>query len=89
MNRIHKAGLFLACMTLLASPCTAEMLDLSALGEIEEAQTFEEDALQKEWTYPISYELLTTSDYIVLANRENLLDDPDAPDGGRCALRAV
>lgn len=79
MNRIHKAGLFLACMTLLASPCTAEMLDLSALGEIEEAQTFEEDALQKEWTYPISYELLTTSDYIVLANRENLLDEDYVP----------
>ena len=80
MNRIHKTGLFLACMTLLASPCTAEMLDLSALGEIEEAQTFEEDALQKEWTYPISYELLTTSDYIVLANRESLLNESFVPD---------
>ena len=54
MNRIHKAGFFLACMLLLASPCMAEMLDLSALGEIEEAQAFEEETPQKEWTYPIA-----------------------------------
>ena len=35
-------------MTLLASPCMAEMLDLSALGDIEEAQAYEEAAPQKE-----------------------------------------
>ena len=34
---------------------------------------FEEPEEQKEWTYPISYELLMSSDYIGLVNRDNLL----------------
>ena len=69
MNRIRKVSIMLILALVFAAPCAAEMLDLSALGEIEEAQAFEEEVPQKEWTYPISYELLKTSDYIVLANR--------------------
>ena len=53
---------------LFALPASAEMLDLSLLGEIEEAQMIEEPAVKNAWTYPISYDLLTTSEYIVLAN---------------------
>ena len=65
--------LFVVCALLLmftAVSCAEEMLDLSMLGDIEEAQTTE---LVK-WTYPIPYELLKTSEYIVLANKTNLLD---------------
>jgi len=53
----------------------AEMLDLSKLGEIEEAQMIEEPA----WIYPIPYELLKTSDYLALVNRENLLAEDYIP----------
>ena len=80
MKRIDKICVVLMLMLLFAAPCAAEMLDLSALGEIEEALSYEEETVQKEWTYPISYELLTTSDYIVLANRESLLDEDYVPD---------
>ena len=72
----------LACMlltSLLAVSACAEMLDLSALGDIQEAQMFEEPAAKQEWTYPISYELLTTSEYIVLANKYSLLDENYVP----------
>jgi len=68
----------LACallMSVFVVPAGAEMLDLSALGDIQEAQMFEEPTVQKEWTYPISYELLMSSDYIGLVNRDNLLAD--------------
>ncbi|MDO5298739.1 MAG: M15 family metallopeptidase [Clostridia bacterium] len=67
-----------ACMMLviLAAPCAAETLDLSDLEGIDEVQAFEE----KTWTYPIPYELLTTSDYIVLANKDNLLDKDYVPE---------
>lgn len=68
----------LACMLLCMSfsISSAEgMLDLSLLGEIEEAQT----ADIVEWTYPIPYELLKTSEYIVLANKTNLLDEKYIP----------
>ena len=67
----------LACVlltSLLAVPACAEMLDLSALGDIQEVQMIEEPAAAQTWDYPISYELLTTSEYITLANTENLLD---------------
>lgn len=61
---------------LMAAPVLAEgMLDLSKLGEIEEAQS----ADMVEWTYPIPYELLKTSEYIVLANKTNLLDENYIP----------
>lgn len=35
---------------------------------------------QNTWNYPIPYELLTTSEYIVLANKENLLDENYVPE---------
>lgn len=37
-------------------------------------------AAQAEWTYPISYELLTNSDFIVLANRDSLLSEDYIPE---------
>lgn len=80
MKRNDRISVVLILALLTAAPCAAEMLDLSALGEIEEAQTFAEEAPKKEWTYPISYELLTTSDYIVLANRDCLLDEDYVPE---------
>ena len=72
----------LACVlltSLLAVPACAEMLDLSALGDIQEVQMIEEPAAAQTWDYPISYELLTTSEYITLANTENLLDESFIP----------
>ncbi len=70
----------IACALMLAAvPCAAETLDFSALGEIEEAQMIEEAAPEKAWTYPISYELLKSSEYIVLANTENLLAEDYVP----------
>lgn len=58
---------------LMTAAAAGEALDLSALGDIEEAQMMEEEAA--EWTYPIPYELLMTSDYIRLVNRDNLLPE--------------
>ena len=72
----------LACVLLtglLAVPACAEMLDLSALGDIQEVQMIEEPAAAQTWDYPISYVLLTTSEYITLANTENLLDESFIP----------
>jgi len=57
-------------------PCSAETLDLSLLGEIQEAQMIEEKA---EWTYPIAYDLLKNSEYIRLVNREYLLEEDYIP----------
>lgn len=72
MNMKWMKGVLAAALILVlaAAPGMAEMLDLSLLDGIEEAQTMEEPA----WTYPIPYELLKTSEYIVLANKDNLLD---------------
>ena len=79
MNKLHRFVICLLSTLLLAAPAYAEMLDLSALGDIQEAQMFEEPVAQKEWTYPISYELLTTSEYIVLANKQSLLSEDYVP----------
>jgi len=70
---------FLAAM-ILALPVSCEVLDLSALGDIEEVQMIDEPVQQKVWTYPISYELLKTSEYIVLANKDSLLDENYVPE---------
>lgn len=72
-------ALSMMLLTLIVVPCCAETLDLSALGDIEEAQMIEDVPSISEWTYPISYELLTTSEYIVLANKESLLDENYIP----------
>lgn len=69
----------LLLVMLAAMPASAEMLDLSAFDDIQEAQTFEEPEAQKAWSYPISYDLLKTSEYIVLANKDNLLDESYVP----------
>lgn len=83
MNLLNKSIMTLLLLLLLllfAYPCAAEVLDLSALGDIQEAQMIEEPVQEKAWTYPISYELLKTSEYIVLTNRDNLLDENYVPD---------
>ena len=69
----------LTAALLLMAPVAAgvcDTLDLSALGEIEEVQMIEE---AREWTYPIPYELLMNSEYLVLVNRGNLLDKDYIP----------
>ncbi len=72
----NKLLFLLLLLSLFAAPCLAEgMLDLSLLGDIEEAQTVDLPV----WTYPIPYELLTTSEYIVLANKQALLDEEYVP----------
>lgn len=77
MSRLCKT-LLLSVMLILIAVCSyAEALDLSALGEIEEAQMVVEGDT---WTYPIPYHLLMTSDYIHLVNRDNLLDETYIPE---------
>ncbi len=76
MKRICSALAFLCMLLALCQSGAAEMLDLSKLGEIEEAQMIEEPA----WTYPIPYELLQSSDYLVLVNRDNLLAEDYIPE---------
>ena len=67
--------LVLMLASLFAAEAGCEALDLSALGDLEEAQMMDMDAFETEWTYPIPYELLTTSDYIRLVNRDHLLEE--------------
>lgn len=76
IRRLGSAALAAAMLLAPGALGAAEALDLSALGEIEEAQTMEETA----WTYPIPYELLRTSDYLVLVNRDNLLAEDYIPE---------
>ena len=83
-------AVLLALVLLSAVGCAQEVLDLSQLGALEEVQTL--DPLQLsgipqaaivqggEWTYPISYELLKSSSYIVLANKEHLLAEDYIPE---------
>lgn len=76
MKTLSSALLAVCLLLALSVTGAAEMLDLSKLGDIEEAQMIEEAA----WTYPIPYELLKTSDYLVLVNRENLLSEDYVPE---------
>lgn len=78
MKKFFNVLIFFGILAMVSIPCAAETLDLSALEGIEEAQMIEESV--KEWTYPIPYELLMTSDYIGLVNRENLLAEDYVPD---------
>ena len=71
-----KAAMLLALLLALPAACTAEKLDLTDLSEFEDAQTLSEPAV---WSYPIAYELLTTSEYIQLVNRDNLLAEDFVP----------
>ena len=73
---LRKISMIVTLLLCAAVACSAEgMLDLSKLGEIEEAQSAE----IVEWTYPIPYDLLKTSEYIVLANKTSLLDENYIP----------
>ena len=86
--RHHKLAAALLCallvLALSAIALAEERLDLSLLEGIEEAAAIEEPALMPHpeggWTYPISYELLTTSSYLVLANKEHLLAEDYIPE---------
>ena len=79
MTLYYKWITVLLLVMLAAMPASAEMLDLSAFDDIQDAQTFEEPEAQKIWSYPISYDLLKTSEYIILANKDNLLDESYVP----------
>ena len=78
MNRIPKTLLAAALALTFALPCAAESLSLADLEGAQDAQMVEMDT-QSAWTYPIPYDLLMTSDYIVLTNKENLLDETYVP----------
>ena len=65
-----------ALLMALTAVGVCDTLDLSALGDIDEVQMIEEERV---WTYSIPYELLMNSDYLVLVNRDNLLDKDYVP----------
>lgn len=82
MKTKRAAAALLALAALMTAARAEDRLDLSALGDIEEAAPIEEGAAQEAgaWNYPIAYELLKTSDYIALVNRDHLLGEEDIPD---------
>ena len=65
-----------ALLMALTAVGVCDTLDLSVLGDIDEVQMIEEERV---WTYSIPYELLMNSDYLVLVNRDNLLDKDYVP----------
>ena len=79
MIRIHNMLLAAALASSIALPCAAESLSLADLADAQDAQMIDMDAQDGAWTYPIPYDLLMTSDYIVLANKESLLDETYVP----------
>ena len=79
MIRIHNMLLAAALASAIALPCAAESLSLADLADAQDAQMIDMDAQDGAWTYPIPYDLLMTSDYIVLANKESLLDETYVP----------
>ena len=79
MIKAFKILLCALALMMAASLAAADTLDLSALEDIEEVQMVEMEGTP-EWTYPIPYELLKTSDYIRLSNRENLLEEDYIPE---------
>ena len=79
MIRIHNMLLAAALASAIALPCTAESLSLADLADAQDAQMIDMDAQDGAWIYPIPYDLLMTSDYIVLANKESLLDETYVP----------
>lgn len=79
MIRIHNMLLAAALASAIALPCAAELLSLADLADVQDAQMIDMDAQDGAWTYPIPYDLLMTSDYIVLANKESLLDETYVP----------
>ena len=73
MMKLLKFLCVLFAMLSFSASSVCEALDLSMLGDIEEAQMLDEPAEGSVWTYPIPYELLKSSDYIQLVNKEHLL----------------
>ncbi len=80
MNKlIRKTLVFAALMTSFTLAYAEETLDLSDFDDAQEAQMVEMEPEAAQWAYPIPYDLLTTSDYIVLTNKENLLSEDYIP----------
>lgn len=80
MNQVFKRLFFVFALSMsLLTAASAETLDISALGDIEEAQMIDATP-DAAWTYPISYDLLKTSSYILLVNRDHLLPEDYAAD---------
>ena len=80
MNKLIRNTLvFAVLMTSFTLAYAEETLDLSDFDDAQEAQMVEMEPEAAQWTYPIPYDLLMTSDYIVLTNKENLLSEDYIP----------
>lgn len=80
MNKLIRNTLvFAVLMTSFTLAYAEETLDLSDFDDAQEAQMVEMESEAAQWTYPIPYDLLMTSDYIVLTNKENLLSEDYIP----------
>lgn len=80
MNKLIRNTLvFVALMTSFTLAYAEETLDLSDFDDAQEAQMIEMEPEAAQWAYPIPYDLLMTSDYIVLTNKENLLSEDYIP----------
>ena len=80
MNKLIRNTLvFVALMTSFTLAYAEETLDLSDFDDAQEAQMIEMEPEAAQWAYPIPYDLLMTSDYIVLTNKENLLGEDYIP----------
>ena len=80
MNKLIRNTLvFAVLMTSFTLAYAEETLDLSDFDDAQEAQMIEMEPEAAQWTYPIPYDLLMTSDYIVLTNKENLLSEDYIP----------
>ncbi len=80
MNKLIRNTLvFVALMTSFTLAYAEETLYLSDFDDAQEAQMIEMEPEAAQWAYPIPYDLLMTSDYIVLTNKENLLSEDYIP----------
>ena len=80
MNKLIRNTLvFAVLMTSFTLAYAEETLDLSDFDDAQEAQMVEMEPEAAQWAYPIPYDLLLTSDYIVLTNKENLLSEDYIP----------
>ena len=80
MNKLIRNTLvFAVLMTSFTLAYAEETLDLSDFDDAQEAQMIEMEPEAAQWAYPIPYDLLMTSDYIVLTNKENLLSEDYIP----------
>lgn len=80
MNKLIRNTLvFAVLMTSFTLAYAEETLDLSDFDDAQEAQMIEMEPEAAQWAYPIPYDLLMASDYIVLTNKENLLSEDYIP----------